>query len=301
MKIKYMLYMRKNHPQGVKINFDHDKVNEFISKLPFKLTIDQERTVEEILTDLSANYKMNRLLQGEVGSGKTVVAAISLYAVITAGYQGAIMVPTEVLARQHYQTFKDLFKDTDVRIEMLISSVGTKEKKELLTKLVNHEIDIIVGTHALFQKNVEFANLGLVVTDEEHRFGVRQRVSIVGKDHLIDHLKMSATPIPRTLAISVLGESDISIIKTLPGNKKPPITKYLRYSNMSEVLAHLRQIIGKGQQVYVICPMIDESEVMDLQNAKEVYDKFKNIFRGQSEVGLIHSKLKPAEKEQVMQ
>lgn len=301
MKIKYMLYMRKNHPQGVKINFDHDKVNEFISKLPFKLTIDQERTVEEILTDLSANYKMNRLLQGEVGSGKTVVAAISLYAVITAGYQGAIMVPTEVLARQHYQTFKDLFKDTDVRIEMLISSVGTKEKKELLTKLVNHEIDIIVGTHALFQKNVEFANLGLVVTDEEHRFGVKQRVSIVGKGHLIDHLKMSATPIPRTLAISILGESDISIIKTLPNEKKRPITKYLGYEDRDYVVDHIKEEIKRGKQVYVIAPMIEESEIMDIHNANEIYEYYSKEFEGICNVGLIHGKLKTQEKESIMQ
>ena len=301
MKIKYMLYMRKNHPQGVKINFDHDKVNGFISKLPFKLTIDQERTVEEILTDLSANYKMNRLLQGEVGSGKTVVAAISLYAVITAGYQGAIMVPTEVLARQHYQTFKDLFKDTDVRIEMLISSVGTKEKKELLTKLVNHEIDIIVGTHALFQKNVEFANLGLVVTDEEHRFGVKQRVSIVGKGHLIDHLKMSATPIPRTLAISILGESDISIIKTLPNEKKRPITKYLGYEDRDYVVDHIKEEIKRGKQVYVIAPMIEESEIMDIHNANEIYEYYSKEFEGICNVGLIHGKLKTEEKESIMQ
>jgi len=293
--------MRKSQPQGVPIEYNREKVEAFISRLPFRLTEDQNKVLAEILNDISAPYQMNRLLQGEVGSGKTVVAAVCLYAVITAGYQGAIMAPTEVLVQQHYQTFLHLFANEPITIKMLSSSLASKDKKTVIAGLGGKGIDIVIGTHSLFQKDVEFERLGLVITDEEHRFGVRQRVSIVGKGHLIDHLKMSATPIPRTLAISVLGESDISIIKTLPGNKKPPITKYLRYSNMSEVLAHLRQIIGKGQQVYVICPMIDESEVMDLQNAKEVYGKFKNIFRGQSEVGLIHSKLKPAEKEQVMQ
>src|SRR5690554_3571391 len=209
--------------------------------------------------------------------------------------------PYTTLFRSHYQTFKDLFKDTDVRIEMLISSVGTKEKKELLTKLVNHEIDIIVGTHALFQKNVEFANLGLVVTDEEHRFGVKQRVSIVGKGHLIDHLKMSATPIPRTLAISILGESDISIIKTLPNEKKRPITKYLGYEDRDYVVDHIKEEIKRGKQVYVIAPMIEESEIMDIHNANEIYEYYSKEFEGICNVGLIHGKLKTQEKESIMQ
>lgn len=300
LKIKYLLYMRKNHPQGIAINYNRNKVASFISRLPFQLTTDQNQVLQEILNDIAAPYQMNRLLQGEVGSGKTVVAAICLYAVITAGYQGAIMAPTEVLVQQHYQTFLQLFANEPIRIEMLSSSVNQKDKQVIIDGLYEKDIDIIVGTHALFQKDVAFERLGLVITDEEHRFGVRQRVSIVGKGHLIDHLKMSATPIPRTLAISVLGESDISVIKTLPGNKKEPITKYLSYDNIAEVLNHLRKIIDKGQQAYVICPMIDESEVMDLQNASEVYEKFKIHFHGVCEIGLIHSKLKPAEKEHVM-
>lgn len=301
MKVKYLLYMRKNHPQGVVINYDQEKVKSFINNLPFKLTIDQERTVEEIFGDLRANYKMNRLLQGEVGSGKTVVAAIALYAVITAGYQGAIMVPTEVLAKQHYQTFKELFKDTSINIELLVSSVSPKDKKVILEKLANKEIDILVGTHALFQKNVEFANLGLVVTDEEHRFGVKQRVSIVGKGYLIDHLKMSATPIPRTLAISLLGESDISVIKTHPNEKKKPITKYLSYDDTDYVVKHIKEEVQRGKQVYVIAPMIEESEIMDIHNANEIYEFYSKEFAGVCKVGLIHGKLKTQEKENIMQ
>ncbi|MFA6721948.1 MAG: ATP-dependent DNA helicase RecG [Bacilli bacterium] len=300
LKIKYLLYMRKNFPQGIAIPYDREKVADFISRLPFKLTDDQIKAVNEILGDIAAPYQMNRLLQGEVGSGKTVVAAICLYAVITAGYQGAIMAPTEVLVQQHYRTFLRLFEGEPVKIVMLSSSVGQKDKKEIIDGLGDKDIDIVIGTHALFQKDVVFERLGLVITDEEHRFGVRQRVSIVGKGHLIDHLKMSATPIPRTLAISILGESDISVIKTLPGNKKEPITKYMSYRDMPEVYAHLRAMIEKGQQAYVICPMIEESEVMDLQNATEIYEKFKVHFRGVCEIGLIHSRLKPAEKERVM-
>ena len=300
LKIKYLLYMRKNFPQGVSINYDENKVKDFIASLPFKLTIDQDKSLNEILHDIKAPFKMNRLLQGEVGSGKTVVAAISLYAVITSGYQGAIMVPTEVLANQHFNTFKDLFKNTDVVVEMLSSSISSNNKKTILEKLKKGEINILIGTHALFQKDVEFNNLGLVITDEEHRFGVRQRLSMVGKGYLIDHLKMSATPIPRTLAISVLGESDISMIKVLPGNRKAPITKYVYYDDRLEVINHMKKEISNGHQVYVITPMIEESDVMDLNNATEVYQNMKEYFKDIANVGLIHSKLKTSEKEEVM-
>jgi len=300
LKIKYLLYMRKNLPQGVSIKYDMDKINSFIDKLPFKLTSDQDKSLKEILNDLSAPYKMNRLLQGEVGSGKTIVAAISLYAAITAGYQGAIMVPTEVLANQHFKTFKDLFKDSEVRVEMLSSSITLSNRKMILEDLENKKIDILIGTHALFQKDVVFNKLGLVITDEEHRFGVRQRVSIVGKGYLIDHLKMSATPIPRTLAISVLGESDISIIKTLPGNKKEAITKFISYDRRKEVIDHMIEELDRGHQIYVVTPMIEESDTMDLNNATEVYQNMVKYFDGKCKVGLIHSKLKTIEKEEVM-
>lgn len=306
LKIKYMLYMRKNNPQGISINYDENKIKEFIDNLPFKLTIDQEKSVNEILHDLKANYKMNRLLQGEVGSGKTIVSAIALLAVITSGHQGAIMVPTEVLGQQHFDTFSKLFKDVKVNdrnivIDYLSSSVSLKDKKQKLDDLKNGLTDIIVGTHSLFQKDVEFSNLGLVVTDEEHRFGVKQRVSIVGKGYLIDHLKMSATPIPRTLAISILGDSDISVIKTLPGNKKETITKYIRYNEKKEVFEHIKKELDEGHQIYVICPAIDESEAMDLKNATTIYENMKKYYNGVCKVGLIHGKLKINEKEEVME
>mgnify|MGYP003289582060 CR=1 FL=1 len=300
LKIKYLLYMRKSHPEGVSIDFDKNKIDDFIKGLPFELTLDQKKSVDEILNDLNAPYKMNRLLQGEVGSGKTVVAAIALYAVITAGYQGAIMVPTEVLANQHFITFKDFFEKSGIRVELLTSSVNPKDRLDILSDLKNHKIDILIGTHALFQKDVEFGKLGLVITDEEHRFGVRQRVSIVGKGYLIDHLKMSATPIPRTLAISVLGESDISIIKTLPKNRKNAITKYLQYSERKEAIDHIKDEVSKGHQAYVIVPMIEESEAIDLTNATEVYERMVKYYEGFCKVGLIHSRLKKEEKDQVM-
>ena len=300
LKVKYMLYMRKNNPEGIAIKFDEDKVKNFIDNLPYKLTIDQNKALEDIFKDITSTYKMNRLLQGEVGSGKTVVSAISLYAVTTAGYQGAIMVPTEVLASQHYKTFKDFFKNTDIKVALLTSSINPKDKKQILEDLSTGEIDIVIGTHSLIQKDVNFKKLGLVVTDEEHRFGVRQRVSMVGKGYLIDHLKMSATPIPRTLAISLLGENDISIIKTLPGNRKEVITKYISYDDREDVFSHMRKQVEEGRQIYVITPMIEESDVMDLQNAIGVYERTKKYYEGFCEVGLIHGKLKPEEKEEVM-
>ena len=300
IKIKYLFYMRKHHPEGVAINFDRNKVNAFIESLPYTLTVDQVKSLQEILTDMSSKYKMNRLLQGEVGSGKTVVSAISLYAATTASYQGAIMVPTEVLASQHYITFKKLFENTNLKIALLTSSVSSKERKEILDGLNDGTIDIVIGTHSLIQKDVTFKKLGLVVTDEEHRFGVKQRVSMVGKGYLIDHLKMSATPIPRTLAISLLGESDISIIKTLPGNRKEVITRYINYDDRQEVFDHVKEQIKEGRQVYIITPTIEESDAMDLQNALNVYERTKKYYEGFCNVGLIHGKLKQEEKEEVM-
>ena len=303
LKIRYLFHKRRTSPEGVCINYDKDKVKRFIDNLPFKLTVDQDKVLNDILNDISSNYKMNRLLQGEVGSGKTVVAAIALYAVVTSGYQGAIMVPTEVLSFQHFNTFKDLFEKVlgdEVRVSLLTSSVSPKQKQEILQGLEEGSIDIIVGTHSLIQKDVNFKKLGLVVTDEEHRFGVKQRVSMVGKGYLIDHLKMSATPIPRTLAISLLGESDISIIKTLPGDRKEVFTKYLSFDEMSYVIDHIKKQVAEGRQVYIITPMIDASETMDLENALSVYEKTKNTFKGICEVGIIHGKLKTEEKEEVM-
>ena len=300
LKIKYLFYMRKKYPCGVSVNYDEEKVREFIDKLPFKLTVDQTKAVEAILSDMKATYQMNRLLQGEVGSGKTIVAATALYASVTAGYQGALMVPTEVLAKQHYETLSKTFSDFGINVKLLVASLSTKEKREILEDLENGKINIIIGTHSLFQKDVNFYKLGLVVTDEEHRFGVKQRVSILGKGYLIDHLKMSATPIPRTLAISVLGDSDFSVIKTLPGNKKEVITKYVPYEEREPIFTHMKEELARGRQIYIIAPMIDESETMDLSNAINVYESTKNYFKDICEVGLIHGRLKTEEKEDVM-
>jgi len=300
LKIKYSLYMRKNHLEGLKINFDKEKVEQFIKDLPFELTKDQKEAVDKILGDLNSNYKMSRLLQGEVGSGKTVVAAIALCAAYTAGYQAAMLVPTEILANQHFDTLKAAFKNTDLSLKLLTASVPLQERREILKGLEKGNINIIVGTHSLFQKDVNFQNLGFVVTDEEHRFGVKQRAEMVAKGQKIDHLKMTATPIPRTLAISVMGDSDISTIKTMPGNKKPVITEYLQYKDKDKVMNHLKEEINRGRQIYIVCPAIEESESLDLKNVTNIYLEYKELFKDICDVGLIHSRLKQEEKEEVM-
>lgn len=300
LKIKYLFFMRKKFPCGVSVNYNETLVNQFVNNLPFTLTSDQNTSLQEILKDMKAQYQMNRLLQGEVGSGKTVVAATSLYAAVTAGFQGALMAPTEVLAKQHYQTFVDIFKNTDLKIGLLVASLPTKDKNTILKDLEDGKIDIVIGTHSLFQKDVAFKRLGLVVTDEEHRFGVKQRVSILGKGYLIDHLKMSATPIPRTLAISILGDSDFSVIKTLPGKKVEAITKYVPYEERMPIFEHMKEELKRGRQIYIITPMIEDSAAIDLNNAIDVYENTSNYFKDCAKVGLMHGKLKTEEKEEVM-
>jgi ATP-dependent DNA helicase RecG len=298
--VKYLSHRRKSDESGVSIEFNGEKVAEFIEQLPYQLTPDQYKVLEEILTDMASPYKMNRLLQGEVGSGKTIVSAISIYAAITANYQGALMCPTEILASQHYLTFLDLFRNLDCKIALLTSSIVGKERKILLENLASGEIDILIGTHALFQKEVEFKNLGIVVTDEEHRFGVKQRVSIKTKGLDIDYLKMSATPIPRTLAISSFGDTDISIIKTMPGQKKQVITKYVDEKHKKAVMDHIKKELKDGRQIFIVTPLINESEAVEAANATEIFQNMKHYFDGVATVGLIHGKLKMEEKEQVM-
>lgn len=302
--VKYTLYRRKHTQSGLAIAYDAEQVAAFVRKIPYKLTADQERSLAEILADLAAPYKMNRLLQGEVGSGKTVVAITALYAAVTAGYQGALMAPTEVLAGQHYAIFKKAFKDYPLKIAALFSALSDEDKREVLAGLKSGAIDIVLGTHALFQKNVAFKNLGLIVTDEEHRFGVRQRVLFAGKGRAINHLKMSATPIPRTLAISALGDADISQIKTLPANRKQVITRLIDgeddAANWALLYAHIRQELAAGRQIYIITPMIAESEKMDLVAAEAIYEQVAQALAGEAEVGLIHGRLKQEQKTETM-
>lgn len=302
LSMKYLHYMREQNHNCPVIDCDYSLLEKLNKNLSYELTTDQKLAINDILTDLKAPYAMNRLLQGEVGSGKTIVAEMAILATVLAGYQAALMCPTEILSNQHYETLIETFKDySDVKLGLLTGSTTASKRNEVIEKLKSGEINVIVGTHALFQSEVEYKNLALVVTDEEHRFGVHQRVMIKNKGLSVNYLKMSATPIPRTLAISAYGDTDISVIKTLPSNRKKVITKLVDQAGKKAVMAHMKEELKNGHQIYVVTPLIDESEAIDTANANEVYNKMVKYFEGEYQVGLIHGKLKPQEKEEIME
>lgn len=302
LSMKYLHYMREQNHNCPVIDCDYSLLEQLNKNLSYELTQDQKLAINDILTDLKAPYAMNRLLQGEVGSGKTIVAEMAILATVLAGYQAALMCPTEILSNQHYETLIETFKDySEVKLGLLTGSTLASKRNEVIEKLKSGEINVIVGTHALFQSEVEYKNLALVVTDEEHRFGVHQRVMIKNKGLSVNYLKMSATPIPRTLAISAYGDTDISVIKTLPSNRKKVITKLVDKPGKRAVMEHMKEELKNGHQIYVVTPLIDESEAIDSANANEVYNKMVKYFKGEYQVGLIHGKLKPFEKEEIME
>ncbi|WP_374717647.1 ATP-dependent DNA helicase RecG [Neobacillus sp.] len=300
LKMQALRKFEREHSPGIVQNYDLKKLKNFINQLPFPLTNAQKRVVNEVLTDLKSLYRMNRLLQGDVGSGKTVVAAIALYASVTAGYQGALMVPTEILAEQHAKSLKSLLEPFGVRCELLTSSVKGKRRKEILHELEEGFIQIIIGTHALIQEEVSFKKLGLCITDEQHRFGVEQRRILREKGENPDVLFMTATPIPRTLAITVFGEMDVSIIDEMPAGRKRVETYWAKPEMLERVLAFVEKELQKGHQAYIICPLIEESEKLDVQNAIDVHTSLTHYFANRFQVGLLHGRLNPEEKESVM-
>lgn len=301
LSMKYLHYMREQNHLCPIIEYKQEELDKLIKKLPYDLTVDQLSAINDILKDLKSPYAMNRLLQGEVGSGKTIVAMLAILAVVSDNYQAALMCPTEILSMQHYETLKETFKDfPNINIALLTGSTSLKQRKEIMEDLATGKINVIVGTHALFQKDIEYFKLGIVIADEEHRFGVKQRVLIRNKGLDVNYLKMSATPIPRTLAISVYGDTDISVIKTMPKNRKKVITKYVDKAHKREVIEHMKKELKEGHQIYVVTPLIDESEVLDTANANEIYEKMKKYFDGIATVGLIHGRLKTEEKEAIM-
>ena len=277
------------------------KMSELIDKLPFRLTKAQLRVLEEIDNDLESSKPMNRLLQGDVGSGKTVVAEIAAYKAVKSGYQVAIMAPTAILATQHLESFTSLLDDTGIKCELLISGISKKKKEDILERLKNGEIDILIGTHALLEENVVFKNLGLVVTDEQHRFGVRQRSTIAKKGDNPNVLVMTATPIPRTLALILYGDLDISIIDELPPNRKKidtfPVTKEMddRVNNF------IKEQIDSGRQAYIVCPLVEDSEEIDARSVLELAEKYKNVVFKDYKVEYLHGKMKPKEKDEIME
>lgn len=299
LKMNY-LKQEKKHDCGLKRELSFQKIEMFINKLPFTLTDDQFNCVKEIYKDLKEPRRMNRLVQGDVGSGKTIVSFIAMYMNHLSGYQSALMAPTEILARQHYKKLEEIFKLYQVNVAILTGKTKAKEKKGIYEGLRKGTISIVVGTHALISDGVEYQNLGLVITDEQHRFGVNQRSNLKNKGTTPDILYMSATPIPRTYALTIYGDMDVSNIHTMPNGRLPIITTLKKNSEIRDVLESMYQELKKGHQVYVIAPLIEESEKIDLENVTLLEEKMKKAFGRFYQIGVLHGKMTPKEKEEVM-
>ncbi|MBC9824690.1 MULTISPECIES: ATP-dependent DNA helicase RecG [Carnobacterium] len=301
MRMQIVRKKQKAMGKGNSVNYNVKDLRNFIETLPFELTKAQKRVVNEICSDLRQPIHMHRLLQGDVGSGKTIVAAIALYAAANVGFQSALMVPTEILAEQHMESLDELFDPLEVKIALLTGSTKTKDRRIILEQLANGELDVLIGTHALIQEDVHFSRLGLVITDEQHRFGVNQRKLLRDKGKDADVLFMTATPIPRTLAITTYGEMDVSIIDEMPAGRIPIQTTWIKPQNFEKTLEFIEIQLKKGSQAYVICPLIEESESLDVKNATDIYEKLSVYYGGRFEVGLLHGKMKSSEKESIME
>ena len=288
-----------NEEKGIQFS-KNVHMSDIINKLPFQLTNAQRRVLEEIDNNMESEKPMNRLLQGDVGSGKTVIAMCSAYKAVKCGYQVAIMAPTAILATQHLENFKKMLDELDIKCELLISAMTKKKKTELLERLANGEIDILIGTHALLQENVEFKNLGLVVTDEQHRFGVKQRTTIVEKGQNPDVLVMTATPIPRTLALILYGDLDISIIDELPPNRKKIDTFAVTKGMEDRINNFIKVQLKEGRQAYIVCPLVEENEELDLKSVEKLYEKCKTETFPEYRVEYIHGKMKAKDKDDIM-
>ena len=299
-KINYLKEENKKVNSGIERDIDESKVNEFISKLPYELTKDQVTAVNTIIKDLKSKSRMNRLLQGDVGSGKTIVSFIAMYANYLSGYQSALMAPTEILATQHFSNLKDIFANYNLNMALLTGSTSKKEKDLIYEELKNGDIDIIVGTHALIQEDVTYHNLGLVITDEQHRFGVNQRANLQNKGQKPDTLYMSATPIPRTYALTIYGDMDVSTIKTRPKGRKKIKTVVKNNKEIKDVLEMMYEELKQGHQIYVIALLIEESENSDLTNVNDLKEKMTLAFGSKYKIDLVHGKMASAAKELIM-
>ena len=297
--IKLLKKKNEIHKDVYKKEVSLNMVNDFINSLPFKLTSDQEKIVFKMLDEICGDTLMNRLLQGDVGSGKTIVAFIISYALYTGGYQTSFMAPTEVLARQHYKNACDLFKDTNFKVGLLTGKMTLKEKRKVYEKIEKNEIDMLIGTHALISDKVVWNNLGLVITDEQHRFGVNQRQTLKNKGLNVEVLMMSATPIPRTYALTIYGDTDTSSIKTKPSGRIPVITKVKKEDEIKDVLEGIYKALKNQNQVYVIAPMIEENDDSNYSNVYDLKHKFNLAFKNYN-VEVLHGKMTNEEKEKVM-
>lgn len=300
LKISYMkMFKNKKNNSFIK-DFNNDLIDDFINNLPFKLTIDQVKAIDDIKKDFNSSKRMNRLLLGDVGSGKTIVSFIALYMNYLAGYQGILMAPTEILGKQHYDNMKKIFKDK-LRIELLTSSVSKKDRKEIINKINNNEVDVLIGTHSVLNDEIVFNNLGLVITDEQHRFGVNQRKHLALKGEETDVLYMSATPIPRTLALTLYGDMDISQIKTKPSNRKEVSTKIYTNNDIKQVLDEMVEEIKKDHQIFVVAPLIEDEEGdSNLESVIELQNKLNTAFNNKIPIDILHGKLSSKEKDKIM-
>ncbi len=301
-KINYLSNINKE-ALGTPKHFREDELNEFLSNLSFKLTTDQETTISDILNDLKSDKRMNRLVLGDVGSGKTIVAITAIYACFLSGYQSAFMAPTEILAKQHYEQVKNYFSDYDIKVELLTGSLTKKQKEKIYERLEQGEIDLIIGTHALLNVGAEIKNLGLVITDEQHRFGVNQRNTLQNKGSKknADVLYLSATPIPRTYALTIYGDLDLSQIKTKPNLRKEIITKVVLEKNIREVLLKMYEELKLGHQIFVVSPLIEQNDEINLNSVYELKEKLSKAFNSDViKIEILHGKLKQKEKDELM-
>lgn len=300
LKINYLKNKINNDNLAIERNIDKDKLDKFIKSLPFELTLDQDKAVNDIINDLSIKKRMNRLLQGDVGSGKTIIALIAVYANYLSKHQSALMAPTEILAVQHYEEAKKIFSKYKLNIALLTSSTSNKDKKTIYEELENGKIDLIIGTQALIQENVKYKKLGLVITDEQHRFGVNQRDTFKSKGISPDVLSMSATPIPRTYALTIYGDTDVSSIKSKPKGRKEIITVFKKEKDITDVLEMMKKELELNHQIYVVAPMIDTESDSEKESVYDLEEKMNKAFGKISKIGIIHGKLDPKDKDKVM-
>lgn len=293
----------KNSGIGVKKNTIYKEIDlkPFLELLPFELTNAQKTVVNEIKKDLTSDKVMNRLVQGDVGSGKTMVAALAMYMAVKNGYQASMMAPTTILANQHYDELSRYFEKLGINTAIITSSTTKKNKREIVEKLKNNEIDILIGTHSLIEDDICFNNLGMVITDEQHRFGVKQRMKLSSKGNTVETLVMTATPIPRTLAIILYGDLDLSIIDEMPPGRSPVITAVRDESSEDKINAFLKSQINEGRQIYVVCPLVEENEELDLNSVNELFERYKNDVFREYLVEFLHGKMKNKEKDEIMQ
>ena len=301
-KINYLKEINKK-VEGIPKTFDMHLVEDFLNNLSFRLTTDQETAIKDILHDMQSKSRMNRLVLGDVGSGKTVVAIVAILANYLSGYQSAFMAPTEILAKQHYESLQNYFASYDIKIGLLTGSLTKKAKEKLYEQINSGEIDVVIGTHALLNEGAAFSNIGLVITDEQHRFGVNQRNLLqnkgIKKD--ADVIYLSATPIPRTYALTIYGDLDLSQIKTKPNTRKDIITKVVLEKNVREVLVAMLEELKKGHQIFVVSPLIEHNDELDLNSVNLLKEKLNTAFNKRVPIEILHGKLKQKEKDELMQ